>query len=95
MYNIYFVGLCAWLLFYGNHGIERINMYLTCFIPVILSAACYYFYQNRKKQIYSFALFGVIALLLLRTLYEMYSSAMSDMDFINYKTVFNNFNFIY
>ena len=93
MYNIYFVGLCTWILFYGNHGIERFNMYLTCFIPIILSAAVYYFYKNWKKQICRLSLLIIISMLFFRTFYEMYDSANSALDLVNYKSVFNNFNF--
>lgn len=92
MYNIYFVGLCAWLLFYGNHGIERISMYLTCFIPVILSYAGYFFYHNKKKSVYKVSLYLIIALLSFRTLYNMYISSISSWDIVNYKTIiFENF----
>lgn len=94
MYNIYFVGLCVWILFYGNHGIERISTYLTCFIPIILSFAAYYFYQKRRKQIYLISLFLIIILLSFRTLYEMYDSSNTQIDFINYKVVFSYFNLI-
>ena len=95
IYNIYFVGLCAWILFYGNHGIERITMYLHCFIPIILSYAAYYFYANRKKWIYRASLLTIIILLSFRTLYDMYDSSKTDVDFVNYKTIFFNdkFNF--
>ena len=92
MYNMYFVGLCAWLLFYGNHGIERISMYLTCFIPVILAYAGYFFYYNKKKSIYKISLYLIIALLSFRTLYDMYSSSISGWDTMNYKTIlFENY----
>lgn len=94
MYNIYFAGVCAWVLFYGNHGIVRINMYLTCFIPIILSAAVYYFYKNWKKQIYRISLILIIASLSFRTLYDMYECSSSPYDVVNYKTIlFGNFNF--
>lgn len=93
MYNIYFVGLCTWVLFYGNHGIERFNMYFTCFIPIMLSAAVYYFYKNWKKQICRLSLLIIISMLFFRTFYEMYDSANSALDLVNYKSVFNNFNF--
>ena len=93
MYNIYFVGLCAWLLFYGNHGIERISMYLTCFIPVILAYAGYFFYCNRKKTIYKISIYLIIALLSFRTLYDMYDSSKEAIDFTNYKTIFFNDKF--
>lgn len=92
MYNMYFVGLCAWLLFYGNHGIERISMYLTCFIPVILAYAGYFFYYNKKKSIYKISLYLIIALLSFRTLYNMYSLSISGWDTMNYKTIlFENY----
>lgn len=91
MYNLYFVGLCAWILFYGNHGIERITMYLTCFIPVILSYAAYFFYIKKRKGIYQLSLALIILLLSLRTIYDMYQSTKGPIDFVNYKTViFNN-----
>lgn len=93
IYNMYFVGLCAWILFYGNHGIERINMYLTCFIPVILAYAGYFFYCNRKKTIYKISIYLIITLLSFRTVYDMYDSSKEAIDFTNYKTIFFNNKF--
>lgn len=93
IYNIYFVGLCAWILFYGNHGIERITMYLHCFIPIILAYASYYFYVNRTKNVYKISLTLIIVLLSFRTIYDMSESSKAEYDFTNYKTIFLNDNF--
>ncbi len=93
MYNIYFVGLCMWLMFYGNHGIERINMYLTCFIPVILAYAGYFFYNNKKNSVYKISLYIILVLLSLRTVYHMYDSSKEAIDFTNYKTILFNDKF--
>ena len=93
MYNIYFVGLCAWLLFYGNHGIERISMYLTCFIPVILAYAGYFFYNNKRNSVYKISLYIILVLLSLRTVYDMYDSSKGAIDFTNYKTILFNDKF--
>lgn len=93
MYNLYFVGVCVWLMFYGNHGIERINMYLTCFIPVILAYAGYFFYYNRRNNIYKISLYLIIALLSFRTFYDMYDSSKEAIDFTNYKTILFNDKF--
>ena len=93
MYNIYFVGLCAWLLFYGNHGIERISMYLTCFIPVILAYAGYFFYNNKRNSVYKISLYIILVLLSLRTVYDMYDSSKEAIDFTNYKTIIFNDKF--
>lgn len=88
MYNIYFVGICAWVLFYGNHGIERIVMYLDCFIPIILSCGAYYFYKNRSILICRIRLCLIIIFLLSRTFYDMYKSTSDEIDYTNYKTIF-------
>lgn len=93
MYNIYFVGLCMWLMFYGNHGIERINMYLTCFIPVILAYAGYFFYNNKRNSVYKISLYIILVLLSLRTVYDMYDSSKEAIDFTNYKTILFNDKF--
>ena len=87
MYNLYFIGLCAWILFYGNHGMERITMYLTSFIPIILSCGAYFFYKNKGTYTYKVALYIIIALLSLRTLYDMYESSNAAIDFTNYKVI--------
>ena len=93
MYNLYFIGVCIWLMFYGNHGMERVSMYLTCFIPIILAYAGYFFYYNRRKTLYKVSFYLIIALLSLRTFYDMYESSNSAFDVVNYKTVIFNDTF--
>ena len=87
MYNLYFIGLCAWILFYGNHGMERITMYLTSFIPIILSCGAYFFFQKKNIHKYKISLYIIITLLSLRTFYDMYDSSKAAIDFTNYKIV--------
>lgn len=89
MYNLYFVGVCVWVLFYGNHGIERISMYLTIFIPVIIAATLYYLYKNRRNQIYKLCFYAIIILLSVRTLYDCDAATKSGFDTVNYKTIFS------
>lgn len=87
MYNLYFIGVCAALVFYGNHGIERILMYLTCFTPIMLSCCAYYLYKHRRGGLKGFILISLIGTLLMRTLYDLYSARGNKDERIFYKTI--------
>lgn len=94
MYILYYIGICINLLFYGNHGIERITMYLAIFIPIILGSLIFYLFYNRNLKSSKLCLFILILALLLRTLYDLYSATTAPTDVINYQTIFfQNINF--
>lgn len=90
MYNFYFIGVCASLVFYGNHGIERILMYFTCFTPIILSGSAYYLYKHQRKEFNAFCLCCLIAALLMRTMYNFYMASRESVEYTLYKTIFTH-----
>lgn len=90
MYNFYFIGLCAALVFYGNHGIERFLMYFTFFTPIILSCCAYYLYKHQSKGFNVFCLCCLVGMLLMRTMYEFYVSSGEKKEYVLYKTILTN-----
>lgn len=87
LYNLYFIGVCLGLLFYGNHGLERISLYFTCAVPIILSCAAYYFYKHSRLSIW---LYVMLFLLAARTGYDFYASSQIVNEAVLYKTIFDN-----
>lgn len=90
MYNFYFIGVCAALVFRGNLGIERFLMYFTCFTPIILSCCAYYLYKHRNKKMNILCLCCLIGALTVRTMYEFYVASGEEMEYTLYKTIFTN-----
>lgn len=67
MYNLFFISICVNLLFYNNFGIERLNLYLGIFQPIILSIML--FYTSRyQPHINKYLYWGIIFILSLRLL---------------------------
>ena len=90
MYNFYFIGVCAALVFRGNLGIERFLMYFTCFTPIILSCCAYYLYKQRSKRLNILCLCCLIGALSVRTMYEFYVATGEKVEYTLYKTIFTN-----
>lgn len=91
MYNLYFIGVCLSLVFYGNHGIERFLMYFRCFTPIILSYCAYYFFKHRSEMSKLIGFVAIILFLFVRTSYEFYeATTRPSEECILYKTVIFN-----
>lgn len=90
MYNFYFIGVCAALVFYGNHGIERFLMYFTCFTPIMMSCCAFYLYKHLRKGFYMCCLCCLIGMLAMRTMYEFYVSSRENVEYTLYKTILTN-----
>lgn len=69
MYNLFFIGACLTLIFYNNFTVKRIIYYFTCFNSVIVSYLMFYLWKNRKSTL----LFIIIAMLLVQTIWSIYS----------------------
>ena len=74
-YNLFFVGICLKLVFYNNFTIGRLLYYLVCFAPVIISATFFYLWKNSKQNLF----IAMLALLLIRTLYEWYAESQNSI----------------
>lgn len=74
-YNIFFVAICLKLVFYNNFTIGRLLYYLVCFAPVIISATFFYLWKNNKQNLF----IAMLALLLMRTLYEWYAESQNSI----------------
>lgn len=90
MYNFYFIGVCAALVFYGNHGIERFLMYFTCFTPIMLACCAYYLYKHHRIGFNVICLCCLIGALAMRTMYEFYVVGGEGVEYTLYKTIFTN-----
>ena len=70
-YNLFFIGACLQLVFYNNFTITRLLYYLVCFAPIVISATLFYFWRNKKQNMFIL----MLLILLMRTLYELYAEA--------------------
>lgn len=69
-YNLFFVAISLFLLFYNNFTIQRILYYIMIFVPAVISYLLFYLYKTRKYNLTIFLI--TILLLLTRTLYNFY-----------------------
>lgn len=71
-YNLFFLGICLFLLFYNDFVIGRLLYYLKIFIPIITSTTLFYLWKNKSKN--NRLMFKVmITILLIHFAYELYS----------------------
>ena len=73
MYNLFFIAICLTLIFYNNFTVKRIIYYFTCFNCVIVSFLMFFLWKKRKL----FILFITILMLLLQTVWSIYSDVQN------------------
>lgn len=69
-YHLFFIGICLTLLFYNDFTIRRLLYYFDCFMPIVISASCFYLWRNKQYGTLSL----LIITLLVRTLYSGYAN---------------------
>lgn len=84
-YNLFFIGICLYLLFYNNFVINRLLYYLMIFIPIIISNTLFYLRYNKKKN-YKMMFNMMLLILILYLIYILYVSAQKiPNEFLLYK----------
>ena len=84
-YNLFFIGVCLFLLFYNNFVINRLLYYFMIFIPIILSTNLFYLWNSKNKKDKTILKF-VLLLLVIHFTYELYvASQVYPMEFSLYK----------
>lgn len=84
-YNLFFIGICLFLLFYNNFVVNRLLYYLMIFIPIIISNTLFYLWYNKKKS-YKMMFKLMLLILILYLIYILYVSAQKiPNEFLLYK----------
>lgn len=74
-YNLFFIGICIFLMFYNNFVINRLLYYLNIFIPYIL-ASCMFYLWNSKKRLEKKVMFRLmIFILVVNFMYILYAAS--------------------
>ena len=88
-YNIFFIGICLFLLFYNDFTINRLLYYAKIFMPIIVASCMFYLWQIGTK-ITQIILFVLICLMIIYILYLFYKSMMQyPIEFMLYKFDFS------
>lgn len=88
-YNIFFIGICLFLLFYNDFTINRLLYYAKIFMPIIVASCMFYLWQIGTK-ISQIILFVLIGLMIIYILYLFYKSMMQyPIEFMLYKFDFS------
>ena len=70
-YNLFFIGICLFLLFYNNFVVNRLLYYLKIFNPIMISYCMFYLWNIKSKK--TVIIFRIMLLILLmHLLYELY-----------------------
>ncbi len=70
-YNLFFIGICLFLLFYNDFVINRLLYYLKIFNPIMISYCMFYLWNTKSKN--SVIIFRFILLILvMHLLYELF-----------------------
>ena len=70
-YNLFFIGICLFLLFYNDFVMNRLLYYLNIFIPLMISYCMFYLWNTKSMN--SVIIFRFILLILVMHLsYELY-----------------------
>ena len=74
IYNLFFIGICLFLLFYNNFTINRLLYYCNIFIPIVEAYFLSYLWLNRDKDKNNITIFAIsIALLSIAFSYYLYT----------------------
>ena len=81
IYNLFFIGICLFLLFYNNFTINRILYYCKIFIPIVEAYFLSYLWLNRDKDKKNITIFAIsIALLSIAFSYYLYTGYIDYPD---------------
>lgn len=84
-YNIFFIGICLFILFYNNFTINRLLYYAKVFIPIIVASCMFYLWNNRTQKKRTL-LYFMISLMLIYNIYVFYKAMIVyPMEFTLYK----------
>lgn len=75
MYNLFFIGICATLIFYNNPTMIRVLYYFTAFVPPVISYFLFYISKIAKIR---WAFYVVIAFLLVQTIWGVYTDVRDN-----------------
>ena len=81
IYNLFFIGICLFLLFYNNFTINRLLYYCRIFIPIVEAYFLSYLWLNRDKDKNNITIFAIsIALLSITFSYYLYKGYIDYPD---------------
>lgn len=81
IYNLFFIGICLFLLFYNNFTINRLLYYCRIFIPIVEAYFLSYLWLNRDKDKNNITIFAIsIALLSIAFSYYLYKGYIDYPD---------------
>lgn len=73
-YNLFYIGLLTYVLFYNSPILSRACLYFTCVMFVTIAYTLYYLIANRREGINYLVFISIIAILLLYFLVMLYSN---------------------
>ena len=87
IYNLFFIGICLFLLFYNNFTINRLLYYCNILIPIVEAYFLSYLWLNRDKDKNNITIFAIsIALLSITFSYYLYTGYIDYPDeYVLYK----------
>ena len=87
IYNLFFIGICLFLLFYNNFTINRLLFYCNILIPIVEAYFLSYLWLNRDKDKNNITIFAIsIALLSIAFSYYLYTGHIDyPAEYILYK----------